>query len=133
MLKQVVDGAATDDVERFREALAPLVEAIGAELLRSGDTGSADVELEWAGTVVGVRLPALHGALERLISLTEDELGGPLDTLSREEKQHAVAKLDDLGAFRLRRSVEDVADALGVSRFTVYNYLNAVAERRDRE
>jgi predicted transcriptional regulator YheO len=31
-----------------------------------------------------------------------------------------------LGAFMLRRSVEDVADALGVSRITVYNYLNAM-------
>jgi predicted transcriptional regulator YheO len=27
----------------------------------------------------------------------------------------------------IRRAVEDVADRLGVSRFTVYNYLNAVA------
>jgi predicted transcriptional regulator YheO len=34
--------------------------------------------------------------------------------------------LDDLGAFTLRKGVEDVADALGVSRFTVYNYLHAV-------
>ena len=28
------------------------------------------------------------------------------------------------GAFILRRAVEDVADAMGVSRITVYNYLN---------
>ena len=34
--------------------------------------------------------------------------------------------LEDRGAFMLRRSVEDVADALGVSRITVYNYLNAM-------
>ena len=33
--------------------------------------------------------------------------------------------LDGRGAFQLRKAVEDVADALGVSRFTVYNYLNA--------
>ena len=33
--------------------------------------------------------------------------------------------LDERGAFRLRKAVEDVADALGVSRFTVYNYLGA--------
>ncbi len=32
---------------------------------------------------------------------------------------------DERGAFAYRRSVEDVADSLGVSRFTVYNYLNA--------
>ena len=34
--------------------------------------------------------------------------------------------LDERGAFTLRRAVEDVADAMGVSRITVYNYLNAI-------
>jgi predicted transcriptional regulator YheO len=33
--------------------------------------------------------------------------------------------LDERGAFELRRSVEDVADTFGVSRITIYNYLNA--------
>ena len=40
-------------------------------------------------------------------------------------KQLAVRMLDDRGAFALRRSVESVADAMNVSRFTIYNYLNA--------
>jgi predicted transcriptional regulator YheO len=71
-------------------------------------------------------LPSLHGALDRLIESVERELGGRLTQLNREEKQRAVRLLDDAGAFTLRRSVEDVADALGVSRITVYNYLNAI-------
>jgi len=33
--------------------------------------------------------------------------------------------LDERGAFAFRRSVESVADLMGVSRFTIYNYLNA--------
>ena len=68
----------------------------------------------------------LHGALGRLIEQVEEELGGRLADLSREGKQRAVRLLDDRGAFLLRRSVDDVADALGVSRITVYNYLNAI-------
>jgi len=32
--------------------------------------------------------------------------------------------LNEAGAFQLRKSVEQVAEVLGVSRFTVYNYLN---------
>jgi predicted transcriptional regulator YheO len=56
----------------------------------------------------------------------ETELAGPLDQLSREDKQRAVRLLDQHGAFILRRAVEDVADAMGVSRITVYNYLNAL-------
>ena len=88
---------------------------------------AGDVPLCWEGeVVVGVRLPDLHGALDRLIAQVERDLGAPLAELSRDDKQRAVQSLDDMGAFTLRRGVEDVADALGVSRFTVYNYLNAV-------
>jgi predicted transcriptional regulator YheO len=32
--------------------------------------------------------------------------------------------LEDRGAFEMRRGAETVAEALGLSRFTVYNYLN---------
>jgi predicted transcriptional regulator YheO len=61
-----------------------------------------------------------------MIEQVEVELGGQLPDLSREDKQRAVRLLDERGAFLLRRSVDEVADALGVSRITVYNYLNAV-------
>ena len=43
--------------------------------------------------------------------------------------------LDERGAFMLRRAVEHVADAMGVSRITVYNYLTRstrVTARRPR-
>ena len=72
------------------------------------------------------RRPSLHGALDRLIESVERELGAKLPHLTREQKQRAVRLLDEAGAFTWRRSVEDVADALGVSRITVYNYLNAI-------
>ena len=35
-----------------------------------------------------------------------------------------VALREERGAFTIRHGVENVAAALGVSRFTVYNYLN---------
>lgn len=72
-----------------------------------------------------MRLPPLHGALERLVAAVESELGGRLPDLARNDKQRAVRLLDERGAFILRRAVEDVADAMGVSRITVYNYLKA--------
>ena len=71
-------------------------------------------------------MPPLHGALDRLIDAVETELGGRLPDLGREDKQRAVRLLDERGAFTLRRAVEQVADAMGVSRITVYNYLNAI-------
>ncbi|MEO1062496.1 MAG: helix-turn-helix domain-containing protein [Actinomycetota bacterium] len=108
------------------DAVRPLVDALGAELVEPTEIGQADLSLCWEGRVVaGVRLPDLHGALGRLIDSVEKELGSTLADLGREEKQEAVRLLDERGAFTLRRAVEQVADALGVSRFTVYNYLNA--------
>jgi predicted transcriptional regulator YheO len=88
---------------------------------------SGDIPLVWEGsTIAAVRMPQLHGALDRLIAGVEKTLGGRLSDLSREDKQRAIRLLDDQGAFILRRAVEDVADAMCVSRITVYNYLNAI-------
>ncbi|MEY3148599.1 MAG: hypothetical protein RL688_1818, partial [Actinomycetota bacterium] len=87
----------------------------------------ADIPLVYEGELIAVvRLPDLHGALERLIDAVERETGEKLPNMNREQKQLAIRLLDDRGAFTLRRAVEDVADAMGVSRITVYNYLNAI-------
>ena len=66
--------------------------------------------------------------LSRLIADVERELGGSLATLPRAEKQHAVRLLEERGAFEMRRSAETVAEALGLTRFTVYNYLNRIRD-----
>ena len=108
-------------------AVQPVVEAVGASIVGAAEQEGSDVPLVWDGEVVAaVRLPPLHGALDRLVAAVESELGRPLPELGREDKQRAVRMLDERGAFILRRAVEDVADAMGVSRITVYNYLNAI-------
>jgi predicted transcriptional regulator YheO len=81
-----------------------------------------------AGSPLGA-LEHLDEALDQLIAQGEAQLGRPLEEMSRTEKQKLVRFLDDRGAFSLRKSVERVADILGVSRFTVYNYLDAVREK----
>jgi hypothetical protein len=108
-------------------AVKPILDAVGAQLISVEDARISDMALEWDGEIIAaVRLPQLYGALDRLIEQVEKELGCPLPNLSRHEKQLAVKLLDQRGAFILRRAVEDVADAMGVSRITVYNYLNAL-------
>ena len=108
-------------------AVKPVVEALGGSLVAAADREPGDLPLKWEGSIIAaVRTPALHGALDRLIDTVEREFGAALPSLSREEKQQAIRLLDERGAFTLRRAVEDVADAMGVSRITVYNYLNAL-------
>jgi hypothetical protein len=109
------------------QAIRPTIDAVGASLVDPEELSGGDIPLVWEGTpIAGIRRPVLHGALQRLIESVEAELGGSLPNLSRETKQRAVRLLDERGAFTLRRAVEDVADAMNVSRITVYNYLNAI-------
>lgn len=109
------------------KAIKPVLDAIGATLIPPDQREPSDIPLVWDGAVVAaVRTPALHGALDRLIESVEAELGGRLPQLPREAKQRAVRLLDERGAFVLRRAVDDIADRMGVSRITVYNYLNAI-------
>jgi predicted transcriptional regulator YheO len=117
----------TPTIHPLIRSVKPVVDALGATLVPVDQLEASDVPLVWEGrTIGGVRMPPLHGALDRLIDAVEAELGGRLPALSREDKQRAVRLLDERGAFTLRRAVEDVADAMGVSRITVYNYLNAI-------
>jgi len=111
------------------EALTPLLEAIGGEAIAPANIEPGDIPLQWEGEVVGaVRLAPLSDSLELLVSRIETELGASLADLDRVGKQIAVRKLDEQGAFMLRKSIEYVADAMGVSRITIYNYLNAIRE-----
>ena len=120
-----VDGRPA--VHPLIRSVKPVLDALGASFVPADAMEASDVALVWEGrTIAAVRMPPLHGALDRLIDAVEAELGGRLPLLSREDKQRAVRLLDERGAFILRRAVEDVADAMGVSRITVYNYLNAI-------
>ena len=108
-------------------AVKPVIEALGAQLVPLEAREPGDLALKWEGAeVAAVRMAPLHGALDRLIEGVEREFGTRLPQLTREEKQRAIRLLDERGAFTLRRAVEDVSDAMGVSRITVYNYLNAL-------
>ncbi len=111
-------------------AIAPLLERIGGQVVPMTEHAPDDVLLTWEGRpALAVRLEPASGAsessgLEYLLQSVASELGGPLDQLSRPLKQRAVRILDERGAFTYRKSAEVIAETLGVSRFTVYNYLN---------
>ncbi|MGW7412432.1 helix-turn-helix domain-containing protein [Streptomyces sp. NPDC054863] len=106
-------------------AVKPLVDAMGAEMLEPARAGRDDVVLSWEGEdVIAVRLPQLSDSLDHILAALERRHGMPLADLDRKTKQAVVRTLEARGAFSVRHGVETVAGALGVSRFTVYNYLN---------
>jgi hypothetical protein len=106
-------------------AIEPLLDAVGATIVDTDEVEEGDIVLTWEGNpAVGVRLAEIV-SLDRLVSTIEDQLGSPLAELDRAGKQRAIRMLDQRGAFRLRKSIEDIGEAMGVSRITIYNYLNA--------
>ncbi|MFD5101666.1 helix-turn-helix domain-containing protein [Streptomyces albidochromogenes] len=98
---------------------------MGGEMMVPEQARGDDVVLAWEGRdVVAVRLPQLSDSLDHILAALERRHGMPLAELDRKEKQSVVRILEARGAFSVRHGVETVASALGVSRFTVYNYLN---------
>ena len=129
-------GPAADDARALCTAIAPILARVGGQVVEGREILPGDIPVEWGGTVaLHVRIssasttptavPAdLSDGLSRLIGEVEQQLGGRLDGLPRADKQRAVRLLEERGAFEMRKSAETVAEALGVTRFTVYNYLN---------
>ena len=62
--------------------------------------------------------------LDTLMQDAVQSTGRQLAMLTKEDKVAVVRYLDEKGAFLIKKSAEKVADFLGISRFTVYNYLN---------
>ncbi|MFI7243517.1 helix-turn-helix domain-containing protein [Streptomyces qinglanensis] len=109
----------------FVVAIKPLVDAMGGDMVAPQEAQGDDVVLAWEGEdVVAVRLPHLSDSLDHILAELERRHGVPLAELDRKTKQSVVRILETRGAFSVRHGVETVAGALGVSRFTVYNYLN---------
>ncbi|MEU8781853.1 helix-turn-helix domain-containing protein [Streptomyces sp. NPDC048637] len=116
----------------FVQAVKPLVDAMGGQMVAPDLAEGDDVVLAWEGQDrVAVRLPHLSDSLDHILAELQRRHGVPLADLDRKTKQSVVRILESRGAFSVRHGVETVAGALGVSRFTVYNYLNRENASRD--
>ena len=56
-------------------------------------------------------------------------LGRPIQTADKEEKLKAIGIMQQKGLFLVKGGVDHAARALGVSRFTIYNYLKELSFR----
>ncbi|MFJ9467257.1 helix-turn-helix domain-containing protein [Streptomyces caniferus] len=116
----------------FVQAVKPLIDAMGGQMVAPDQAQGDDVVLTWEGQDrVAVRLPHLSDSLDHILAELQRRHGMPLAELDRKTKQSVVRILESRGAFSVRHGVETVAGALGVSRFTVYNYLNRENAAKD--
>jgi predicted transcriptional regulator YheO len=67
----------------------------------------------------------LENMLQQAVALT----GKPVAHMGKSDRLRVVQALDEAGAFELRKAVPAVAGYLGVTRFTIHNYLNEIREQ----
>lgn len=65
---------------------------------------------------------------DRLIDAAITAVGIPVARMRKEHKVDVVAELNRRGFFMIKQAAETAAAALGVTRFTIYNYLNEVSD-----
>jgi predicted transcriptional regulator YheO len=64
--------------------------------------------------------------LESMFQRTVDFIGKPTAQMDKTDRLRVVQLLDDAGAFELRKAIPAIAGYLGVTRFTIHNYLNEI-------
>lgn len=69
--------------------------------------------------------------LETLIQNAIASIGKKTTDLTREDKVAIVAYLEAKGAFLIRYSVERVAELLGMTKYTIYNYLDEIRKKQE--
>lgn len=116
-------GPLGTSVSGEENALLDALPAIARAALDGGAT-RLTLRVQRPGTAGDTDDGEPGSVLDGMVRQVETELGTRLSELDRAGKQRAVRLLDERGAFQLRRSVAAVAEQLGVTRFTVYNYLN---------
>lgn len=69
--------------------------------------------------------------MEEVVSESVRKFGKPVAAMSKDEKVQAVDDMMHRGLFIVKGGVERAAQALGVTRFTIYNYLDTLKSRAD--
>lgn len=72
--------------------------------------------------------PEMDVLMQEIINDAVRRCGKPLSLMNKREKTSAVQKMQQRGLFIVKGGVERAAAALGVSRYTVYNYLEAIRQ-----
>ncbi len=69
--------------------------------------------------------------LDTLIEQSVESIGKPAPLMNKEEKISAIQFLNDHGAFLITKSGDKVSSYFGISKFTLYNYLELAKQQNN--
>ena len=70
--------------------------------------------------------------LDELIKQSVIQVGKPVALMSKDDKIKAINFLNDSGAFLITKSGDKVASYFGISKFTLYNYID-IGKKKDKQ
>lgn len=70
----------------------------------------------------------VNDLLDNLIRQSVELVGKPLALMNKEDKIKAISFLNDAGAFLITKSGDKVSEHFGISKFTLYSYINEVKD-----
>jgi predicted transcriptional regulator YheO len=73
--------------------------------------------------------PEMDTLMAEIIEGAVQRFGKPVSLMNKSEKTQAVQAMLKRGLFIVKGGVERAASALGVTRFTIYNYLESIRQR----
>lgn len=68
----------------------------------------------------------IRDVVSGMVTKILNEMGKMPASMTREEKMEVVRRLEDRGAFLVKRSAEQIAEALDLSRYTIFSYLKEI-------
>jgi len=68
----------------------------------------------------------IRDVVSGMVTKILNEMGKTPVSMTREEKMEVVRRLEDRGAFLVKRSAEQIAEALDLSRYTIFSYLKEI-------
>jgi predicted transcriptional regulator YheO len=103
------------DISEIVQAQRALANVTALDRLGGGTPEAGEI---FAGDIREV----VAGMITKILA----EMGKTPAAMSREEKMEVVKRLEERGAFLVKRSAEQVAEALDLSRYTIFSYLKEI-------
>ena len=100
--------------------------AMAENVIRSF-TGTVDTKTETPKIAANV-----EELLDELIKQSVIQVGKPVALMSKDDKIKAINFLNDSGAFLITKSGDKVASYFGISKFTLYNYID-IGKKKDKQ
>ena len=82
------------------------------------------------GNEFDLKPSSIHGMMDNIITEALAFIGTPPDKMNKDAKIKLLQFLDERGVFMIQKSGQKVCELLGISKFTLYNYLE---EARGKE